>query len=173
MPMPDGNTWNYTPGDMGDLGQLGYTYDDLSPAVAAPEPGQRLLRLGASAAATNAIEGAAVPSGNNVELVGANRESLRITGDEARTSVRLDTGMLHKVSASLARATAAEEATPDRVFLNLENVRGLVDSTAFQVYIGLPDEATPDDHPERLAGSTRCSACARPVSPRENMPGKA
>jgi tyrosinase len=69
MPMPDGNTWNYTPGDMGDLGQLGYTYDDLSPAVDAPEPGQRLLRLGASAATTNAIEGAAVPSGNNVELV--------------------------------------------------------------------------------------------------------
>jgi tyrosinase len=153
MPMPGDKTWNYTPGDMGDLGQLGYTYDDLSPAVAAPEPGQRLLRLGASAAAVNATQGAAVPSGNNVELVGANRESLPITGSEARTPVQLDPGMRHKVAASLARAAAAEEAAPDRVFLNLENVRGLVDSTAFRVYVGLPEQATSADHPERLAGS--------------------
>jgi tyrosinase len=56
-----------------------------------------------------------------------------------------------KVSASLA--LAAETATSDRVFLNLENVRGLTDSTAFRVYVDLPDDATPTDHPERLAGS--------------------
>ena len=94
-----------------------------------------------------------MPGGNNVELVGANRESLRITGSEARTSVQLDAAMRHKVSASLARAAAAEDTAPDRIFLNLENVRGLVDSTAFRVYVGLPEQATPADHPERLAGS--------------------
>jgi tyrosinase len=42
---------------------------------------------------------------------------------------------------------------PDRVFLNLENVRGLVDSTAFHVYVGLPEGANPAGHPELLAGS--------------------
>jgi tyrosinase len=152
MPMPDGTTWTYTPGDMEDLAKLGYTYDDLSPVVAVPEPGQRLLRLGVSAAAVNAIQGAVVPSGNNVELVGANHEALRITGSEAHTSVQLDPGMRRKVSASLARAAAAEEATPDKVFLNLENVRGLIDSTAFQVYIGLPEGVDPADYPERRAG---------------------
>ena len=152
IPMPGDNTWNYTPGDMSDVEKLGYTYDDLSPAVAAPEPAQRLLRLGASAAVVNMVQGAVVPSGNNVELVGANREPLRITGSEARTSIQLDSGMRRKVSASLARA-AAEGAAPDRVFLNLENVRGLVDSTAFRVYIDLPEGANPADHSERRAGS--------------------
>jgi len=150
--MPDGKPWDYTPGGMVDLGHLGYTYDDLSLAAAPAPPGQRLLTLGASPATVNTLKGvAAVTSGKNVELVGANREPLPIKGSEARTSVQLDTGMRRKVSASLARA--AETAAPDRVFLNLENVRGLADSTAFQVYVGLPDDANPADHPERLAGS--------------------
>ena len=51
MPMPDGTAWDYTPGDMTDLGKLGYTYDDLSPAAAAAQPVTRLLTLGVSAAA--------------------------------------------------------------------------------------------------------------------------
>jgi tyrosinase len=152
MPMPDGTSWDYTPGDMVDLGSLGYQYDDLSPAAPAAQPGDRLRRLGASAAAARAMEGAsAVASGKRVELVGASRQSLRIKNGEARTSVQLDAGMRRKVSASLA--AAPETGAPDRVFLNLENVRGLVDSTAFQVYVGLPEGATPADHPERLAGS--------------------
>jgi tyrosinase len=152
MPMPGGNPWDYAPDDMTDLGKLGYVYDDLSPAAAPVQPGERLLRLGASAAAVKAMEGvAAVASEKNVELVGASRGSLRVTGSEARTSVQLDRGMRRKVSASLA--AAAEAVAPDRVFLNLENVRGLADSTVFQVYVGLPEGANPVDHPERLAGS--------------------
>jgi tyrosinase len=152
MPMPDGKPWDYTPGEMVDLGRLGYNYDDLSPAVAPAPPSQRLMTLGATAAAVNAMKGVpAVTSGKNVELVGANRESLPIQGSEARTSVQLDAGVRRKVSASLA--AAAETAAPDRVFLNLENVRGLVDSTAFRVYVDLPAGANPADHPERLAGS--------------------
>lgn len=170
MPMPGDVPWDYTPADMTDLGKLGYTYDDLSPAAGAPQPVTRLLRLGMSAAAATAMEGvAAVASAKNVELVGANRESLRIAGGEARTSVQLDQGVRRKVSASLAAAAEAvaperallgatpgqslPSAPPDRVFLNLENVRGLSDSTVFQVYVGLPDGANPADHPELLAGS--------------------
>ena len=41
---------------------------------------------------------------------------------------------------------------PDRVFLNLENVRGRRDATAFSVYVGLRDDEEPRNHPERLAG---------------------
>ncbi len=149
MPMPTGKSWKYTPGEMTDLSRLAYTYDDLS-SVATKQQGQRLLRLGASAAAAEAAKGATVPSGKNVELMGANRESLRITGSDARTSVQLDSGVRRKLSQSLAMVAGA---APDRVFLNLENVRGLVDSTAFNVYVGLPEGANPADHPERLAGS--------------------
>jgi tyrosinase len=152
MPMPDGKSWEYTPGEMADAGKLDYQYDDLSPVVAPAKPAERLLRLGASRAVANAAEGeGAVAGGNNVELVGANREPLRIIGGEADTSVQLDTGVRDKVSASLA--VTAGQAAPDRVFLNVENVRGLVDSTAFQIYVALPDGANPADHPERLAGS--------------------
>jgi len=94
---------------------------------------------------------AAVKTGKNVELVGANQGSLSIQGAEAHTSVQLNAGVRRKVSASLT--AAAETAPPDRVFLNLENVRGVGDSTVFQVYVGLPAGANPADHPENLAGS--------------------
>ena len=152
MPMPDGTSWDYTPGDMVNLASLGYQYDDVSPAVPVTQPGDRLLRLGASAAAARSVKGAsAVASGKRVELVGASREPVRIKNGEAGTSVQLDAGMRRKVSASLT--AAPETAAPDRVFLNLENVRGLADSTAFHVYVGLPQGAAPADHPERLAGS--------------------
>jgi tyrosinase len=152
MPMPGGKPWDYIPSDMVDLGKLDYSYDDdISSAMAVEQPSVRLLRLGARVAEVTAAKGVAVVSGKNVELVGANRGSLRITGSDARTSVQLDRDMRRKVSASLA--VTAETAAPDRVFLNLENVRGLSDSTAFRVYIDVPEGASPADHPERLAGS--------------------
>ena len=90
-------------------------------------------------------------AGNNVELVGANQGALSIKGSGARTTVKLDAGVRRKVSASLA--TASETAAPDRVFLNLENVRGARDAHVLSVYINLPEGAKPGDHPELLAGS--------------------
>jgi tyrosinase len=47
----------------------------------------------------------------------------------------------------------AEATAPDRVFLNLENILRLADSTILQVYVDLPEGASPADHPERQAGS--------------------
>ena len=89
----------------------------------------------------------------NVELLGSNKQSLRLIGTEARTSVTLDPGVRQKVSASLAAARAATPSAPDRVFLNLENVRGANDATAFDVYINVPDGDDPAQHPDNLAGS--------------------
>ena len=150
MPMPDGNRWDYTPGDMADLAQLDYTYDDLSPA-----------------AATQPVRGCAgwerapLPRTQWKELLPCragtmSNWSVRIEGLCARRaarlaqSVQLDTGVRRS---SLRASGLVAGGAPDRVFLNLENVRGLADSTAFQVYVGLPDGANPADHPERLAGS--------------------
>jgi tyrosinase len=158
MPLPGGTAWDYTPGQMADLSKLGYSYDDLSPAMAAIQPADRLLRLGASAEVVKAAKGVrAVATGKNVELVGANQGALKITGSEAHTSVKLDPGVRNKVVASLNRAKTAGMAetttVPDRVFLNLENVRGFSDATGLKVYIDLPAGAKPAAHPERLAGS--------------------
>jgi tyrosinase len=58
----------------------------------------------------------------------------------------------------VALAASTPSAAPDddgseRVFLNLENVRGVADATVFSVYVGLPPDGSPSDHPELLAGS--------------------
>ena len=139
MPMPAGVPWDYTPDDMSDLGKLGYTYDDLSPSVVAEALDARLLRLGAGAATVEAAKGVtAVTSGQNVELVGENQGPVPITGSEALTSVQLDKGVRQKVAASLSAAVAGITPAPDRVFLNLENIRGKAGSPVLGVYVKEP-----------------------------------
>lgn len=171
MPMPDGTIWNFTPAEVASLTGLGYGYDDLlaaaSTAGGAADAGERVRRLrGGAEAGTVPGAGAGLASdegvpvvanGTNVELVGASGV-VPVRGSEVRAAVQLDRSPLAKVSSSLAAAameadTGREPPAPDRVFLNLENVRGLNDAVAFQVYIGLPEGADPPDHPERLAGS--------------------
>jgi tyrosinase len=150
MPMPDGSSWVYTPRQMSSLSQLNYTYDSLlKPAPAPALMSERLTRLGASPAKVR--EAATVTAGKNVELVGANQEVLPIKGSGALTTVKLNSDVRATISASLA--AAPQTAAPDRVFLNLENVRGTHDASVLSVYINLPAGAKPGDHPELLAGS--------------------
>jgi tyrosinase len=154
MPMPDGTSWVYTPQQMSNLSQLNYTYDSLPQPAAVPASAvlaQRLTLLGATAAAAKVGQGATVTPGDNVELVGASPAALPIRGMGASTTVKLDTTVRAKVSASLSRAS--EAAPPDRVFLNLENVRGTRDAYVLNVYVNLPEGSKPGDHPELLAGS--------------------
>ena len=88
-----------------------------------------------------------------VELLGANHQPLRLVGDQTTASVGLDPAVRGKVSASFQGVAAAAPAGPDRVFLNLENVRGLQDATAFNVYINVPEGEDPKNYPDHLAGS--------------------
>lgn len=87
------------------------------------------------------------------ELLGANDQSINLTGTEAKTSVTLDASVQRKVVNSFGATTAAAPSAPDRIFLNLENVRGLSDAVAFNVYINVPNGEDPAKHPDRLAGS--------------------
>ena len=153
MPMPAGKNWDFTPADMEDLEKLGYGYDDLSrvPGVAAPE--QRLIALGFEPAAAGAItQGPAAMASKKVELIGANQGPLALQGNGADSSVTLDPAAKTKVVNSLSFAPQ-KPAPPDRVFLNLENVRGTADATALHVYVGVPEGANPSQHPENLAGN--------------------
>jgi tyrosinase len=154
MPMPDGSTYNYYPSQFIDDSALDYTYDDLSPQVAAQPRQQRRLQLfGAAPELVQARGAEAVPPGKNVELMGASPAPLKISGaGEIRTAVNLDTGMRQKVTQSFA-AVPETAKEPDRVLLNLDNVTGLSDATAFDVYDGLPAGANPAEHPELKAGS--------------------
>jgi len=152
MPKPDGSAWVYTPQQMSNLGGLNYTYDALpQPAPVANLLAQRLTRLGATAAARKVKEGAAVTTGGKVELVGTSPGALPVKAAGASTSVKLNSVVRQKMSASLVQAS--ESAPPDRVFLRLENVRGTHDAGVLSVYINLPEGAKPGDHPECLAGN--------------------
>jgi tyrosinase len=144
LPLPDGTTWVYAPAQMASLAALEYAYDDLSPALA-PTP----LKMRVAKLRGTEVDGAApVKSQKSVELVGASTE-VQVRGAEVRAAVKLEPQAKRKVVASLKAAAVA--APPDRVFLNLENVRGDSDTVAFRVYVGLPDGAAPDQ--AHLAGS--------------------
>jgi len=154
LPMPGGVKWTYTPGEMSDLSKLNYDYDDVSPPPGGAQLVARLQRLGVTVAAANALAGStAMAGGQTVELLGANSQSLRLVGAEASTSIALDAAVRHKVSASFLSLRDAVPSVPDRIFLNLENVRGLNDSTVLGVYINVPQGKDPAQYPDHLAGS--------------------
>ncbi|HET9210446.1 MAG TPA: tyrosinase family protein [Thermoanaerobaculia bacterium] len=166
MPWPGGSSWVYTPQEVNSLDQLDYTYENLPAPAAAPAEerlAQRLTRLGAAPELAAAQEGVAVAPSKSVELVGANRGALAITGSGVSTTINLDPDVRRQVSASLA--AAGETAQPDRVFLNLENVRGARDASVLNVYVNLPEGAAPGDHPEHLAGSVGLFGLRRASSP--------
>jgi tyrosinase len=154
MPMPGGVSWTYTPGDLSDLSKLNYTYDDVSPPAGTPQLVTRLQRLGVNMATAAApVRSTAMAGPKTVELLGANTQSLRVTGTDARTSLTLDAAVKSKVTTSLESAAAAARPAPDRIFLNLENVRGANDATSFNVYINVPEGDDPTKHPELKAGT--------------------
>ena len=153
VPMPGGQSFTYTPGDMSDYSKLTYAYDDVSPPSDVPQAIARLQGLGVSAAAAASLVRSTAMAAKQVELLGANNQSLRVTGSEARAAVALDPVVRQKVAASLRSVAGPTPNAPDRVFLNLENVRGLHDSTTFKVYINVPEGGDPAKHPDHLAGS--------------------
>jgi tyrosinase len=144
VPNPDGTTWTYAPKDVVSVQTLGYDYDDLTPTGTAPAP--------LAAMTTGA---APVPSNAEPELVGATTGSVELEGASVSSHVHLDQDVRRSVTAALmANAPGAAPAGgSDRIFLNLENVRGASDATAFQVYVGLGPDADPAANPDLLAGS--------------------
>lgn len=173
MPLP-GGTWDYTPGDMedpGKLGQYSYDYDDVVPTGAEEAVVARLMQLGAPAGIAKGASKMAAKK--NVELMGATQQGLRVIGSGARAQVKLDREVRQKVAASLATAPQPEEpAVPDRVFLNLENVRGLSDATAFKVYVNLPEGADPEKYPELLAGKIALFGVTNATAPDAEHAGR-
>jgi tyrosinase len=154
MPKPDGSTWVFQPKDVVDIAKLGYSYDDLTAPGVQPRQQRRMVRLGMAAAPLAAAPAQETAVAKKAELLGASGEPLRVAAGEADSRVQLDHAVRTKVTQSFGMAmAAAAPREPDRVFLNLENIRGNNDATALRVYLNLPDGANPDDHPELLAGT--------------------
>ncbi|VIO71080.1 tyrosinase family protein [Bradyrhizobium ivorense] len=158
MPRPNGTTFTTTAKDVLNTKApaLNYEYQDIS------VPGQqvvlaaRLGRLGVAPADANTLAGAmAMASQKTTELVGQSRSAIRLAGTATDASVQLDGPATSNLSASLrvrSLAPAHAPKAPDRVYLVLENVTSTTDAGVFDVYVNLPKDATPAQHPEYLAG---------------------
>lgn len=146
LPMPDGTVWTYTPAEMRDPGALGYEYDDLTPGDST-----MMIAMAGRARAPASRGGLAMAAeGKKTELMGATSGSLPITGAEpARAAVEMAEAPRRR---SAAGPGMAAEGGSERVYLNLENVRGKADATAFKVYVGLPEGSNPAEHPRNMAG---------------------
>lgn len=147
MPGVNGAETVFKPSDVANLSKLNYKYDDVSNPLAAPS--RVHLRMQAFGLAPT--EGITMAQ-KSPELLGANAEPIKLTGTEpVQTEVKLDKAVREKVSSSFG--LVADDREPDRVFLNLENVRGLNDAKRFEVYVNVPEGAAPADHPENKAGA--------------------
>jgi tyrosinase len=162
MPMPGGATKTYTPQDVDDLSALDYGYDDYTAdGSATPAPAAALaLRMERLGATTSAPKGGPV-AGSDVELIGANDGTVQVAGGTATTTVTLDEAPRAKVEQSLAQVAASTSPRPpDRVFLNLENVRSRLDSATLRIYVGPPGE-----HPDQAAASVTLFGAKRASDP--------
>ncbi|HYZ62791.1 MAG TPA: tyrosinase family protein, partial [Acetobacteraceae bacterium] len=153
MPAPDGSFYPFTAADVLDTTapNLDYAYEDVSdPLPGATRLATRAARLGLAPATRGALMPAAKPT---VELLGANKASVTLGETAVQTEVQVDPGVAAKVARSFAPATRGEPHEPDRIFLNLENIRGTNDAAKFQVYVNLPEHADPAAYPDHLAGT--------------------
>jgi tyrosinase len=135
-PDPAGNLNIFTPDETLPGGALAPTYDDLTagtgigamPAALGGQAGQGIMPARASSAPP--------PSAT---LVGANAEAVTVGADAAATTVRI-----------APRETAAASALgEERLFLNLENVRGASPSGVLNIFVSLPATgAVPASAPE-------------------------
>lgn len=146
MPMPGGEAWQYTPGEVNSTASLSYDYDDLAvqTASAASAATRRLQLLGwPSPAGTTAAAAAPRPHGA-VDLLGTNQDTVRLTDKTAATvPVQLDSAARHAVTLSFNAASPSK--LPDQVYLRLDRVRGTFDAEVVEVYIDLPAQPQAED----------------------------
>jgi tyrosinase len=153
LPLPVGSTWNATAADVLNTQspRLDYFYENTSdPFGGADLLAQRLARLGAPVSPAPRLRVETTMTQSRTELVGASQDTIRLTATPVETRVRVDPAPAQRTFRTLEAVRSAPESTvvPDRVFLNLENVRGRNDAAVFYVYVSHPTATVP----ETLAG---------------------
>jgi tyrosinase len=156
VPTTDGNTVEFTPGQVRDTksATLDYFYQDISDPLHGSTRAQlrlqRLQQRGLPAFAAVPLHPHPMGGLMPIELLGASAAPVALDGGIVTTTVDLDHQTVNKVAASFALLPQIDE--PDRVFLNLENVRGNNDAAVFYVYVNLPNSERPEDHRKHKAG---------------------
>ncbi|WP_084356541.1 tyrosinase family protein [Mycolicibacterium wolinskyi] len=137
FPKPGGGTVTWEIGDVLDTTALGYKYENVKPpsGLEPPEPaGGGRLDLGLG-------EGEPIPP-LPPQVIGATVD-VPMVGDE-----RVDVAMSQPADIGLGERAAAE-----RLLLRLEGITGTIAAPAYDVYIDVPEGASPPDFPERRAGT--------------------
>ena len=134
MPDPTGHLGVFAPAQTLPGGPLAPTYDDLNTGTG--------VTVAVAAAPAG---GAAMPASTSSQpppaatLVGSNAEAMTVAGVAATTTVRI----------AAAAADIAAAPVPQRLFLNLENIRGAAPSGVLNVFVSLPAQGTvPASAPE-------------------------
>jgi tyrosinase len=140
VPDATGGELVFVPRDMLNLRSpaLDYRYEDLS------DPTTRATALAATTQVKSKLKS---------ELIGATSKPIRISGGPAKASVHFDAAVASKVVRSFAAAAAPADADRDRVFLNLENIRGLNDAAVIGVYVSPAKKSAQAEFGERFVGS--------------------
>lgn len=152
MPNVDGSSFHFAPGDVlvTTAPRLDYTYEDTTdPFPAQTRMVARLQGMNAGPATLSlAASTPAMPQ--KTELVGTYSQPLRIGPAPVSASVALDKPTHQKTLNSLSLGLDAK-AEPDRVFVNIQNIRGNNDAASFYVYVNLPEGADPKAYPDHRA----------------------
>jgi tyrosinase len=158
-PGPDGQPHAYTAREMlnTESPNLNYVYEDVSdPFEGTDRLALRMARLNVAGAAIGGMRSteARMAEQRKAELMGANGMAVQLGGGVVDTQVRLDPNVTRAMANSFSsnEMLGAAPKEPDRVFLNLENIRGANDGAVFEVYVNLPEGADPAAHPELQAG---------------------
>lgn len=163
FPDEHGDSHFWKVGETLDLKKLGYTYESFHDPVPKTESAPKHVAAFAAKAAVAAVKEPVV------ELIGANSSSIKLLGRKNASQVRLDKPGVAKVAKSLAAKglVAKNLAAPEheRVFLNLENIRGQRNNVFIEVYVGLPAGAPPAAHPELCAGGVSLFGVAAASDP--------
>jgi tyrosinase len=143
-----GHPIEFTPAQMLDTtaSPLLYEYDDLTdPRLEQPAHRGVGEPVAPERMGVNMVD--ETPSRPSVppEMVGANDEQLHLSDQQSSTRLA--------ISEPERPALAAEQAgAAPRVYLNLENVTSEAPSQSYGVYLNVPSDEDPREHPELLAG---------------------
>ncbi len=129
MPGADGKLHVFTPADTMPGKKLAPTYDDLQNGTGLPPVASALEEVSGAAPMPAKLTEESPPPAT---LVGASTGRITVTGTPATADVKLESQ-----AAGLAEAAGLVEAD-QRIFLNLENVRGSAPSASLTLRIGAP-----------------------------------
>ncbi|MGE8177504.1 tyrosinase family protein [Pseudomonas fluorescens] len=180
VPTVSGDSWPFKVSDMLDTRapKLDYSYEDTSdPLHGTRAFQQRLETLGASPEPLGAaaVKEKSMSAQSPAELLGANDKAIALTGATVETPLQLDQSTSGKLMGNLksrAFAPTVAEHSLDRVYLNLENIRGNNDAATFDVYVSLPTEGSSSALPDQCVGSISLFGVRKASSPDSQHGGK-